>query len=171
MPLRQAVSGQLVVAPVVAEVIEIPLAHTRSLGVGMEIAQGVQGTLPVGDWKTGTVVALLPKVPAAVEETVEAHGGVPIQPRHDLGQVFWSGRFQQIVHMVAHDAERRELEPILLQTHLDGVQEHFAAGAVAQTKLPVVATDSDMGAQSWLEITWSSGHAIPPSWFPSRLSA
>ncbi len=86
--------------------IEILLAHTRCLGVGMDIAQGVQGTLPVGDWKTATAVALLLKVPAVVEETVEAHGSVPIQPMHDLGQVFWSGRFQQIVHMVAHDGRR-----------------------------------------------------------------
>ena len=75
-------------------VIEIALAQTGCLGVGMNVAQGVQGTLPVGDRKTGTVVALLPKVPAAMEDAVEAHSGVPVQPVHDLGQVFRPGRFQ-----------------------------------------------------------------------------
>jgi hypothetical protein len=46
---------------------------------------------------------------------------------HDTGQVFWGCGFEQIVDVVAHDAESIEFKVKLLSSFLEGVEEHLAA--------------------------------------------
>ncbi len=105
MPLGQPVVGQPVMSAVVAEVIKEPLPHLCSFGVGVDVPQGVQCPFVVRLLETAAVVSLLPKVTAAVEHPIETHGGVPVEPVHDAGQVFWGCGFQEVVDVITHDAE------------------------------------------------------------------
>ena len=71
--------------PVVTEIVEEAILDTSRLGITMDIAQGVQSSFVVIVGKACTMIPFLPEVTCTVEHPIEAHGGVPIQPVHDLG--------------------------------------------------------------------------------------
>jgi hypothetical protein len=83
--LGQPVLGEAVVAAVVAVVIKPALLHVGGFGVGVDVAQGIERPSRIGRRKASAVVAFFPKVAAAVEQAVKAHGGIPVKPVHDLG--------------------------------------------------------------------------------------
>lgn len=66
MPLGQSIVGESVVAAVVAVVIEKALLPVGGLGVGVDVAQGIQRPSLITHRKARAVVALLPKVAGAV---------------------------------------------------------------------------------------------------------
>ncbi len=105
MPLSQTVITQALVGSVVAEIIEEALLHPCRLGVGVNVPQGVQCPFVVRLLETAAVVAFFPEMPRPIEHSIEAHGGVPVEPVHDAGQVLWGCGFEQIVNMIRHDAE------------------------------------------------------------------
>jgi hypothetical protein len=53
-------------------------------------------------------------MPRAIEHSIETHGSIPIQPMHNLWQLFRDRRFEQIMNVIAHDADRIELEAVFL---------------------------------------------------------
>ncbi len=160
MPLRQPIIGQPLVAAIVAKVIEKSRLHSRCFGVGMNIAQGIQRSSMVGIGKGGAVVALFPKVPGPVQHAVKAHRRVPIQPVHNLGQFLGLLRLQQVMHMVAHNAEGIELKTIFGFALGYGIQQHFATGQPRQPKFSIIAADCDVIAASRRELTRLSSHSF-----------
>jgi len=54
-----------VIAAVVTEVVEEALLHIGGFGIGVDVAQGIQGVAFIGDGAAGAVVALCPKVARA----------------------------------------------------------------------------------------------------------
>jgi hypothetical protein len=96
--------------------------------------------------KPGAVVALFPKMPRPVQHPVEAHGTIPIEQMHNLRQLLWLFGLQQVVDMVAHNAERIQLEAILVLTFLQGIEQHFFGFVSLQSKVSIVATNGDVVA-------------------------
>jgi len=160
MPLCQSILGQAVVDSIVAEVIKPSLLHTRCFWVPVNVTQGIQRSALITFGKSGTVIALLPKVACTVEHPIEAHRRVPVEPMHDSGQIIRLLRFQQIMHMVAHDAETIELEAIFDLASLNRKQQHFATFKSSQAKFAIVATSRDVIAKLGLEFTRLSGHKL-----------
>ena len=101
---------------VVGEVVEEALLHLCCFGVGVDVTQGVQCPLVVRLLETAAVVAFLPEMPRPIEHPVEAHGGVPVEPVHDPGQILWGCGFEQVVDMIAHDTEGIEFEVKLVSS-------------------------------------------------------
>ena len=69
------------------------------------------------------MIAFLPKMSRAIQHPVKAHGRIPIEPVHDFGQVVRVLWLQQIMDMIAHNAQRIEFEAKLFLTSLDGTQK------------------------------------------------
>lgn len=68
------------------------------------------------------MIAFLPEVTSSIQHSVKTHGGVPVQPVHDFGQVFRVFRFDEIVNMVTHHTERVEFESVLFDRFFDSVE-------------------------------------------------
>lgn len=88
MPLGEAIVGEAVVAAIVAEFIEKTGAHFGSLGVAMNVAEGIQGPIPISGRKAIGKVALFPKMPRPVQHSVKTHRRVPVEKLHDFRQIF-----------------------------------------------------------------------------------
>ena len=117
MPLGESVVTQPVVDSIVGEIVEKALLHFSCFGVAVDIPQGIQCPFVVRFLKSAAMISLLPEMPCPIEHSVEAHGGVPVEPVHDAGQVFWLW-FEQIVNVITHDAEGIEFELELLYRFL-----------------------------------------------------
>ncbi len=88
----------------------------------MDVAQRIQPPTIVAQGKAAAVVALLPKVPGAIQHLVKAHGGVPIQPVHNFGQCRWLLGGQQVVHVIAHNAQGIQPKSMFFLALLDSVE-------------------------------------------------
>ena len=149
--------------PVVAEVVEEAWLHIRSLGVGVDIPQRVQCPFVIIIGEAGAVVTLLPEMPRSVQHPVEAHGSVPVEPVHDLGQIFGFLRFDQVVDMIAHDAEGVKLEVELLKSLFEGIEQNLTAFEAGQAKFAVIAPDGDVVGVTRDEFSFRTGHDGRPS--------
>ena len=85
MPLGDAIVSEAVVSAVIAEIVEPTPLHVGGLRIGMNVAQRVEGAPMVSHRKPSTVVSLFPKVSSAVQQAIEAHGGIPVEPVHNFG--------------------------------------------------------------------------------------
>ena len=90
--------------PLAAKVIESALLHIGSFGIAVNIAQRVQRSAMLGVRKACAVISLFPKVSGAIEQTVKAHSGVPVQPMYSARNIIRLDWLQQVMYMVAHDA-------------------------------------------------------------------
>jgi len=127
MPLRNAIIGQPIIGSIIAVVVEIALLHSRRFGVGVDVAQGIQRSFVIAVGKSRAVIPLFPEMPRPVQHPVKAHGCVPVEPVHNLGQIFRVLRFYQVMHVVAHDAQGIELKVMNFTALLDTKQQQIAA--------------------------------------------
>ena len=147
MPLRQPVLSQSIIGSIVAKVIKPPLLHIRRFRVAMNVAQRVECSTFIGIGKSGTVITLLPKVPCAIKHSIEAHRRVPIEPVHNLGQILRLLRLQQIMHMVAHNAETIELELKFGLTFFERKQKQLSTFKASEPKFSIVTASCDVVAE------------------------
>ena len=63
---------------------------------------------------------------------------------HDAGQILVSGRFNQVMDVVAHHADSVKVKLILLLGPLDGVNKDVATKFAAQVKAAIVPPHRDM---------------------------
>lgn len=124
----------------------------------MDVAQGIQRPPLVRVGKPGAVIPLFPKMPSAVKHSVEAHGRKPVQPVHDFRQILRLLRLQQVVHMVAHDAQSIQLKAKPIATALDRHQQHLFAFKPGQAKVAVIASHSDVLAIVGFQFTRLAWH-------------
>jgi hypothetical protein len=82
----------------------------------------------------------------------KAHCRVPVEPVHYFWQIVWQRRFQQIMHMVAHNAQSIELETINFLTSLDGVKQHLTTFVANQPKFAIIAPNRDVIAVTRSEV-------------------
>ena len=158
MPDGETIIGEPFVGAIIAEVIEKAGLHPCGFRVGMDVAQRIQGAAMVGVGEACAVVALLPKVAAAIEHAVEAHRRVPVEPVHDFGQIFRLCRFNQVMDVIAHDAQGIELKAIFLLAFMDGIEKDFAALTSRKAELSIVAADGDVVAVARFQIAGLTRH-------------
>jgi hypothetical protein len=91
------------------------LHHTRGLGIGVDVAQGVEGPRVVG-----------------------------VEPVHEAGQVLGHVGFEQIGDVVTHDAQGIESKGIPGLGLLNGIEQDLAAGGAAEVEAAVVAAHGDV---------------------------
>jgi hypothetical protein len=89
------------------------------------------------------VIALFPKVSRAVEQAVETHRRIPVQPVHNSRHIIRHCGFQQVMHMVAHDAQGIELKAKLVAAAANRVQQYLPTFKSGQPKFPVIAAGGD----------------------------
>jgi hypothetical protein len=77
---------------------------------------------------------------------------------HDLGLILGLGGGEQIVNVVAHNAQTVELEAIFGLASFEGIEQHSTAFFSQQAKLAVIATDGDVITGVGLQSTRLSGH-------------
>src|SRR6266508_491412 len=109
------------------------------------------------------VVAFPPKWPVRLSIPLKHLAVYQFSPCMITGSSSRLGRCQQVVHVIGHDAYGVQLELVLLARTLEGVQEHFAAGAVAQAEPAVVAADGDVVAIAGLKVARGAGQGPPLS--------
>jgi len=108
--------------PVVAEVVEEAMLDTSRLWVRMNVPQRVQSPFMIIVGEASAVVTLLPEMSRSVEHPIKTHRRIPIQPVHDLGQIFGFLRFDQVVDVITHNAEGVKLEFVLLKSLFEGIK-------------------------------------------------
>ncbi len=133
--------------------IEPALLHTRRFRVAVNIAQRIQRPSLIRQRKSRTVIALLPEMPRSIHQTVKAHSRIPVQPVHNFRQLFRFPRLNQIMHMITHDAERVDLEPIFVLTALQPKQQNLLVHKLRQSKIPIVAAGCNVIAITQFELT------------------
>lgn len=158
MPLRNAILREAFISSVIAKVIKETLLHVCSFRIGMNIANCIQRPLIIRYRKAVAVIALFPKVSRAIEQSVKAHGTVPIQPVHNFRQILRLRWRNQVMNMVAHNAQRIQPKAILRLTFLNHIQQHLLALKAIESKLSVIAPYGDVIATTGLELTRLSGH-------------
>jgi hypothetical protein len=72
--------------------------------------------------EASAMVTLLPEMTRSVEHAIKTHRRVPVEPVHDLGQIFGFLRFDKVVDMITHNAEGVELEFVLLKSLFEGIK-------------------------------------------------
>ncbi len=102
-------------------------------------------------------------MPGSLEQPIEAHSRVPVQPVHYFGQLFCLSGLQQIMDVVAHDTQSVQLEAVLLLRSMNGVQQNFLAGFPGEVEGTIVAPHGYVIAVTWLEISQFSWQVTPPS--------
>ena len=93
-------------------------------------------------------------------EAIETHAGVPVEPVHDLGEVFGDTWLKEVVDMVGHDTKGIEFEVELLPGAVDSVEDDFFARSCGEPELAAIAASVDVVAIAGLEVAWWSGHGI-----------
>lgn len=149
---------ELVITAVIAKVIKKAGFHACGFGVGVDVAQGIEGALSVVVGEAVTTIALLPKVTFAIEQSIKGHGGVPVDPVHNFGQIIGFFGFDQVMDMVEHNAQSIEFEVIFVLGFFDDVQKGFADFATSQVKFAVIATGGDVVAVVGFKFACESAH-------------
>ena len=64
--MGNTILGKAIIDPVVAEIVEKSLLHIGGLGIGVDIAQGIEHPPVISIRKPRAVVSLFPKMPSAI---------------------------------------------------------------------------------------------------------
>jgi hypothetical protein len=158
VPLGETIVRQAGVGAIIIVTVAETGADAGCLGVGVDVSQRVQSSLMVMSGKPVAEITLLPKVTAAVKHAVEAHGCVPVEPVHEARQVLRLVWFEQVVYMVAHDAQTVEPEMEFTFRQTDSVKQHIPAGRVVQVELAVVTPQRNVVGKIGLEVSGLSWH-------------
>lgn len=103
MPVRESILGELIVATIIREIVEESRLDPSCPRIPVNVAQRIQRPPLITEMKSRTVIALLPKVTTPTQHPIEAHGRIPVQPMHDLGQILWLLWVDQVMDVVRHD--------------------------------------------------------------------
>lgn len=90
------------------------------------------------------MISFFPEMTRSFEHPVKTHCRVPVQPVHQFGQFVSLARFQQIVDMIAHNAEGIELKVIFQFALTNCIEKKVAALSATEVKISVITTDSDV---------------------------
>ena len=77
--------------------------------------------------------------------------------RHHFGQVFRVDGFDQVMDVIAHDAESIEFELILALALGNGIEQDLAAFRSRQTEFAIIAASCDVVTVARLQV---AGHRV-----------
>jgi hypothetical protein len=80
----------------------------------------------------------------AVEHSVKAHRCVPIEKVHDFRQILRLFRFDEVMDVVAHNAQGVKSEIKLVYRPFDGIKKHLPTVSTTQLKLAIIAPRRDV---------------------------
>lgn len=82
----------------------------------MDIAQGIQHPSVIGH--RFTVITPILESATAAQHPVQGHGAVPVHIMHKTGQF---GTFNQVMHMIVHQAQSIDTTGYLLECFFEGI--------------------------------------------------
>jgi hypothetical protein len=124
----------------------------------VNVAQGCQDvpTVVIGDGNG--MVTTLPKVSVSIEQTIEAHRAVPVEPVHQSRHIVGLERLDEIVNVIAHDAQAVKSEAIPFPGSFDAEQQDLPVPAFVQQELAIVASHGHVIAESVPELAFGARH-------------
>lgn len=124
----------------------------------MNVAQGCQDvpTVVIGDGNG--MVTTLPKVSVSAKQAIETHGAVPVEPVHQSRHVVGLEGLDEVVNVIAHDAQAIEPKAKSFLGSFDAEQQDLPVSAFVKQELPIVASHGHVIAESVPELAFSARH-------------